>query len=409
MKLDTPQFRSIFTAEVNALSDLFKKYGYGLRMAGGAVRDLLMDKQPEDIDFATTATPDEMKKIFQAEGIRMLHRKGEAHGTVTIRLNDKQNFEITTLRVDMTTDGRHAEVKFTTDWELDAGRRDLTINAMFLDLEGNLYDYFNGKEDLEKKQVRFVGDPDYRIQEDYLRILRYFRFYGRIAVHPDNHDSQTLEAIRKNAEGLGKISGERLWMELKKILSGNFAKEIMLRMIDLGIAPFIGLPENPNVAEYADVCDRALPMKPHPVTRLAALLRIEEEVLAVHSRLKFSKYDRDLALFLINNKNVTGHPPLRPFIHLIMNSKNKVSDTHEWCCEILKYRGDVCLYKELSEWKIPKFPISGHVLMEKGYKPGPKMTEIMTNLKTQWIESNFKLTKTELLESLDKNIYGDGL
>ncbi|GFT22259.1 CCA tRNA nucleotidyltransferase 1, mitochondrial [Nephila pilipes] len=409
MKLDTPQFKAIFTPEVNILSELFQKHGYGLRMAGGAVRDLLMDKQPDDIDFATTATPDEMKRMFQAEGIRMLHRKGEAHGTVTIRLNDKQNFEITTLRIDMTTDGRHAEVKFTTNWELDAGRRDLTINAMFLDLEGNLFDYFNGKGDLDNRQVRFVGDPDYRIQEDYLRILRYFRFYGRIAIHPDDHEAETLEAIRKNAEGLGRISGERVWMELKKILSGNYAKEIMLRMLDLGVGPYIGLPGNPNLEEFKDVCDRAQALKPHSITRLTSLLRTEEEVTALHSRLKFSKYERDLALFIINNKNVTGHPPLQPFIILIFDSKNKVSDTHEWCCEILKYQGAVCLFKELSQWKIPKFPLSGHILIEKGFKPGPKMTEIMTSLKTLWIESNFKMTKEELLDSVDKNIHGDGL
>ncbi|GIY21099.1 CCA tRNA nucleotidyltransferase 1, mitochondrial [Caerostris extrusa] len=392
MKLDTPHFRALFTPEINILSELFQRHGYGLRMAGGAVRDLLMNKQPDDIDFATTATPDEMKKMFQNEGIRMLHRKGEAHGTVTIRLNDKQNFEITTLRIDMTTDGRHAEVKFTTDWELDAGRRDLTINAMFF------------------RRVRFVGDPDYRIREDYLRILRYFRFYGRIATHPDDHDESTLKAIQENSMGVKKISGERVWIELKKILCGNFAKEIVLRMIDLGVKTSIGLPENPNLAEYIDVCDRTLQaLKPHPMVKLTALLRTEEEVTALHSRLKFSKYERDLALFLMANKDLTGHPPLRPFINLIMHSKNKASDTHEWCCEVLKYRSDVCLLKELSDWKIPKFPVSGHILMEKGYKPGPKMTEILSTLKTLWIDSNFKMTKTELLDSIDKNIYGDGL
>ncbi|XP_042907112.1 CCA tRNA nucleotidyltransferase 1, mitochondrial [Parasteatoda tepidariorum] len=407
MKLDSPQFHAIFTPEVNGLSELFQKYGYGLRMAGGAVRDLLMHKHPEDLDFATTATPEEMKKMFGAEGIRMLHRKGEAHGTVTIRLNDKQNFEITTLRIDTSTDGRHAEVKFTTDWELDAGRRDLTINAMFLGLDGTIYDYFNGKKDLEDKCIRFVGDPNGRIQEDYLRILRYFRFYGRIASQPDCHDIQILEAIRSNAEGLGKISGERIWMELKKILSGNYAKEIMLRMIDLGIAPFIGLPENPNINEYKEVCERSYSMKPHPVTRLTALLTTEDEVQSLHSRIKFSKYDRDLSLFIINNKTLVGKPPLRPFIYLLFQSKSKVSDTHEWCCEILKYRGELCLWKELSELKIPKFPVSGHILVEKGLKPGPEMTNIMTNLKNIWIDSNFKMTKEELLDYLDKNTHGD--
>lgn len=403
MKFDTPQFRAIFTPEVNTLSEIFVKYNYGLRMAGGAVRDLLMNKQPDDIDFATTATPEQMKHMFELEGIRMLHRKGEAHGTVTIRINDQQNFEVTTLRVDMKTDGRHAEVEFTTDWELDAGRRDLTINAMFLGLDGTLYDYFNGREDLENRHVRFVGDPENRIQEDYLRILRYFRFYGRIATCPDSHDAQTLDAIQRNAEGLGKISGERICMELKKILVGHFSKDIVLRMLDLGVGSYIGLPDNPNTFEYETVCNRSQTMKPHPITTLSALLKNEEEVLALHSRLKFSKYERDLALFLVNNRNKEIESCAQPFYALILDSKSKSVDVQEWSCEVFKYRGDAGSFRELSAWKIPKFPLNGHILAEKGYKPGPKMNKIMTGLKVKWIKSNFQMTKDELLGSLDEN------
>lgn len=135
-----------------------------------------MDKMPTDIDFATSATPRQMIEMFTAENIRMLNVNGEKHGTVTARINDEENFEVTTLRIDVSTDGRHAEVEFTTNWLLDANRRDLTINSMFLGFDGKVYDYFYGYEDLKNRRVLFVGEAANRIQEDYLRILRYFRY-----------------------------------------------------------------------------------------------------------------------------------------------------------------------------------------------------------------------------------------
>lgn len=144
------------------------------------------------------------------------------------------------------TDGRRAEVEYTKDWGVDANRRDLTINSMFLDLEGNLYDFFDGRKDLEKHRVAFVGNAETRIQEDYLRILRYFRFYGRIAQEADRHDAETIEAIRKNVGGMKIISGERIWMEWKKILTGKFPEHLTLKMTEVGLGPYIGLPENPN-------------------------------------------------------------------------------------------------------------------------------------------------------------------
>lgn len=174
-KLDTPEFHSIFTDELRKLASLFKEYGHEIRIVGGAVRDLLMGLQPKDLDFATTATPTQMKDMFTTEEIRMINMNGEKHGTITPRINDKENFEVTTLRIDVVTDGRRAEVQFTTDWMLDALRRDLTINSMFLGFDGSVYDYFFGYDDLKKNRVVFVGDAATRIQEDYLRILRYFR------------------------------------------------------------------------------------------------------------------------------------------------------------------------------------------------------------------------------------------
>lgn len=241
MKLESPEFKSIFTPELESLVNIFNKHGYEIRVAGGAVRDILMEKQPKDLDFATTATPEQMKEMFTTEEIRMINEKGEKHGTITPRVNDKENFEVTTLRIDVVTDGRHADVVYTTDWLLDANRRDLTINSMYLGLDGSVYDYFYGFEDLKKKRVAFVGDPDTRIKEDYLRILRYFRFYGKIATQPDNHEDSTLHTISENINGLERISGERIWSELKKILEGNFAGELMKTMLHVGVAKYIDL------------------------------------------------------------------------------------------------------------------------------------------------------------------------
>ena len=209
-----------------------------------------MGIQPADLDFATTATPDEMKEIFLTENIRMINLKGEKHGTITARINEKENFEITTLRIDVVTDGRHAEVEFTKDWQLDANRRDLTINSMFLGFDGTVYDYFGGYEDLMKRRVAFVGDASQRIQEDYLRILRYFRFCARVSPHPDCHEQETLNAIRDNMSGLERISGERIWVELKKILASKDAGPLFTIMLDLGISPYIGLPQQLNHEEF---------------------------------------------------------------------------------------------------------------------------------------------------------------
>lgn len=240
MKLDNDLFKSIFTPELEDLVNLFRKHNHEIRIAGGAVRDLLMNKKPADLDFATTATPSQMKSMFETENIRMINMNGEKHGTITSRINDKENFECTTLRIDVITDGRHAEVEFTKDWLLDANRRDLTINAMFLGFDGSVYDYFYGYDDLQQRRVRFVGNADRRIKEDFLRILRYFRFYGRIAKSADNHDPETLNIIAKNAEGLGRISGERIWVELKKVLQGNFAGELMIKIVECGLSEYMG-------------------------------------------------------------------------------------------------------------------------------------------------------------------------
>lgn len=402
MKLDSPQFRALFTPEVKELVDIFKRHGHELRIAGGAVRDLLMHKQPHDLDFATTATPTEMKEMFDNEGVRMINSRGEKHGTITARINDKTNFEVTTLRVDVVTDGRHAEVEFTTDWHTDANRRDLTVNALFLGLDGTVYDYFHGLEDLEKRRVAFVGDPARRIQEDYLRILRYFRFYGRIAVEPDSHEPETLTAIRENVGGLARISGERLWTELKKILVGNFNKELVCRIVDVGAAPFLGLPESPDLHDFCKVCDASRTLEPQPTTLLSALLQNESEVMNMHNRLKLSAYERDLALFVVAHREdkKSFEDRLKPFQALLFTTKGKVGDVQEWICEVLKYRADAELLERFRCWDVPKFPVNGNMLLERGLRSGPKFATVLARLKEMWFDSDFTMTAEQLLEKL---------
>ena len=402
MKLEQSQMERVLTPELRTLSGIFSKHGYELRIAGGAVRDLLMDKTPSDVDFATTATPDQMKRMFDTENIRMINNQGEKHGTITARINDKDNFEVTTLRVDKVTDGRRAEVEFTKDWQLDANRRDLTINSMFLGLDGLLYDYFLGHEDLGSRTVKFVGVPEERIQEDYLRILRYFRFYGRISSSSDKHQPETVEAIASNVSGMERISGERIWMEWKKILSGNFSKELTLKMIEVGLAPYIGLPERPDVTEFDRVLTRAeqFGISLEPTVKLAAFLSSEADVMNLHNRLKLSGAERDLCLFVVSNRAEMSDCSLRPYQFLAVDSKMKEENTRLFLEQLLKYRGDTELLREFLDWTIPRFAVTGNHLKEAGCPPGKIMAVVLTELKDRWKQSDFTVTVEELVSQI---------
>lgn len=403
MKIDSPEFRGIFSPGLQTLLDIFERHRYEIRIAGGAVRDVLLGQHPKDVDFATTATPDQMKEMFIAEDVRMINMKGEKHGTITARI-DNENFEVTTLRIDVVTDGRHAEVKFTTDWELDANRRDLTINSMFLGADGTLYDYFGGYEDLKNRRVLFVGNAKKRIQEDYLRILRYFRFFGRITESPDFHDKDTIVAIKDNIEGLEKISGERIWQELSKICSGNFVGSIIQKIIEVGAAPYIGLPVDPNINELKCVWERGKNLNMHPLTILASLLNSEQEMMALHARCKFSAFERELGLFIVEHRKINSNSdnPLRPYQALMYKTDNKLSDTRAHIIELFKYKADLALLHEFKTWEPPKFPLSGNLLKEHGVPAGKPFGKVMKELKLHWIETDFKIDQDGLIELLPK-------
>ena len=173
-----------------------------IRYVGGCVRKIINDQKVDDIDFAVNLNPNEISEIFKKNNIRF-YQTGVEHGTITALIN-KKKFEITSLRKDISTDGRHAKVEFSKDWHEDASRRDFTINSIYADIDGNLYDPFNGKKDLENGEIKFIGDAQKRIQEDYLRVLRYIRFF--LNYSKKNHKTKIIKIIKQNLEGFSKIS-----------------------------------------------------------------------------------------------------------------------------------------------------------------------------------------------------------
>ena len=193
-----------------------------VRFVGGCVRKAICGENIDDIDLATSLEPNEVKKRLNKENIKVIDT-GISHGTVTAIINNKK-FEITTLRKDVSTDGRHANVEFTSNWEQDASRRDFTINAIYADIEGRIFDPLNGISDLQNGKIKFIGSSKERIQEDYLRILRYLRFFAQYS--KTDYDQDIIRSIKKNINGLNKISNERIFDELKKILMLNIAYKL---------------------------------------------------------------------------------------------------------------------------------------------------------------------------------------
>lgn len=402
MKLENSQFGFIFSPQLGAVLQAFDKYKYEIRLCGGAVRDILLGKTPTDLDFATTATPDEMVEMLEKENIRLVNKGGLKHGTVTPHV-DGVNFEVTTLRIDVVTDGRHADVEFTKDWRLDAGRRDLTVNSMFLGMDGTVYDYFGGYEDLQERRIKFVGDPKQRISEDYLRILRYFRFYGRLAQAPNLHDECILEAIQEKGDGLKQISGERIWSELSKILEGSYGPDLMKTILNLGLGPHIGLPNQPNFDEFDKVIKRSKGLKLLPVTMLTAFLKDTEDMIELNNRLKFRVFDRELGLFLIECRDEKWTPDtLKKYKVKIIQNPTKQGVMKLLIEQLLMYCDKRTALEEFEKWTPVKFPITGNIIKNHGVKDGKKIGIILKKLIEYWADDDFKTNTTELIKLIPK-------
>jgi poly(A) polymerase len=333
------------------------------RVVGGAVRDVLAGRAIADLDLATPEAPEAVIAALRRAGVKVVPT-GLSHGTVTAVV-DGRGFEVTTLRRDVETDGRHAVVAFTTDWRQDASRRDFTINAMSMTRDGAVFDYFGGAADLAAGRVRFVGDAGTRIAEDYLRVLRFFRFYARFGrVLPD---TGTLEALRAGVSGLARLSIERVWHELRLILAAPDPSEAVGLMERLGVWAAV-VPE-------AAAVDRLAGLPADPVLRLAAMLTGDPLALAI--RLKLSNEDRDRLGRLVAAPHVPGSEgDLR---RLLADFEPADLIDRTWL------DGDAEGRRRLSGMPRPVFPLEGRDVVALGVPAGPAVGALLRDVRQWWL------------------------
>jgi poly(A) polymerase len=362
--------------------------GGEVRVAGGAVRNALLGVPVADVDLATTLLPEDVMRVCKKAGFGV-HPTGLAHGTITI-VNHGVPFEVTTLRRDVATDGRRAVVSFTDDWAEDAARRDFTMNALYCDASGKIYDYTNGYEDILKRRVRFVGKATLRIKEDYLRILRFFRFHAKYGA--GQMDVEAVAACAKKRAGIKKLSVERVRAELLKILEAPQAVKALQVMAECNILW--------NIFPYTDdwrVFARL------PVDGILRLFVLAHWPLALQEQLHLSNAEAARIKQLSNAPDVTpklllreqhrllyqlGPATFRDAVHVSWARSRAKMDDAAWSA----------LLALPDKWTIPKFPVSGGDLKAIGIASGPKMGKLLTDLEDWWLASDFKPDKDQLLE-----------
>jgi poly(A) polymerase len=383
------------------------------RVVGGAVRNSLMGLPVSDMDIATTLLPEVVQARAEAAGIKCVPT-GIKHGTVTLVV-DGHPYEVTTLRRDVETDGRHAQVVFTDDWRTDAERRDLTINALYADRNGLVHDYVGGVEDIEKANIRFIGNAADRIAEDHLRILRFFRFfahYGR-----GRPDAEGIKASASAKAKIKNLSAERVWAEMKKLLSAKDPFRALLWMRTAGVLTVVlpetekwGIDATPELVE----AEGRFGWKPDPMLRLSAIIPTDvERIGTMAARLRLSAAERvaltdyaecppigdemtdaqfDLLLYRHGNNGAIG----RLKMALAKASAGGGSDAATLATV---GRLSVLLDRSLT-WQKPVMPVKGADLIAGGFSAGPEIGEKLAVLEERWIASQFRLDKDELLKGL---------
>ena len=353
------------------------------RYVGGCVRDALLGLEQSDVDLATRLTPDEVVKRLEAARIKAVPT-GIAHGTITA-VSAGTPVEVTTLRRDVSTDGRRATVAFTDDWRADAARRDFTINALSADpLSGEVFDYFGGLADLEARRVRFIGDPMQRIAEDHLRILRFFRFHARFGEGAP--DAEGLAACFVRANDLMALSRERIADELLKLLALPDPGPTVRLMIDGGIFRPV-LPEIESADRLAALitAERAAGIGPAAIRRLAAMLPVDPQVAAsVGARLRLSN---KLAGRLVAAAGTTLDAP-EPLAYRI--------GAAEAIDRILLHGEAGPGLDRLESWRKPHMPVGGGDLIAIGLTAGPVVAKTMQALEEKWIAAGFPAAKAEV-------------
>ncbi len=385
---------------------LLNRDGHEARAVGGTVRNALMGVPVTDVDVATTATPEEVMRRAEEAGVKAVDT-GSEHGTVTL-VPDHEPIEVTTLRQDVETYGRHARVTFTRDWASDARRRDFTMNALYAGPDGTVYDPLGGYADLKARRVRFIGDPHERIREDYLRILRFFRFeaeYGARETPPEAMDAEALAAIEQESEGLERLSGERVHTELVRLLAARSAGRSLRTMMDTGVLVRL-LSGAPRLTAFARVqaIQRSRGFTADPMVRLAALaVRVEEEAERLARDLRLSNAERDelvalpraarrldAGMALLDAKAALyrlGPKVYRGGVLLAWSDARAEVEDAAWSA----------LFALPEEWTPPAFPLKGSDLLALGMKPGPEVGDALRALEQRWIEGDFAADRDTLM------------
>ena len=375
------------------------------RFVGGCVRKHLTNDIIDDIDIATILNTGQIKEKFENTNFKVIDT-GIRHGTVTL-VSGQLKPELTTLRMDVLTDGRHAEVEYINDWQIDSERRDFTINAIYLDINGKIFDPQMGTVDLKNKNVKFIGDPKKRIEEDYLRIVRFIRFK---IMYNSNVEQTTNDAIKQNLDGIKKISKERILIELYKILDLknfiNLNESTHLKEIFSLIFPeFENLKRLERLAKICDYTQLNREL-------LLAVLLIDEknnhEYFAhkynVSNNIKENLHISAKNIMLIKGNKYFFNKDLEKNIYL--NDKNHLINLNILnfvINEKLKFKDFSDILKKILQSKKQKFPIDGKYLMDNGMKQGSQMGKVLKKIEEEWIKNNFKISEDQMKEIIRLN------
>ena len=354
------------------------------RAVGGCVRDSLAGRPVRDLDMAAPFPPGEIATRLKAAGFRVFET-GLAHGTVTAVLHGVP-IEVTSLRRDLTTDGRHAEVEWTTDWREDAERRDFTINAMSMGADGVLHDYFSGEADLAARRVRFVGDAAQRLREDYLRALRFFRFHARYG--GPEPDPIAVQAIREAVPGLPRLSAERVWSELKRLMQAEDPRDALRLMATTGVLPAV-LPEAGEASRLDTAIGRGVV---DVILRVALLLPVGTDISALASRLRLSGEEAARLRALHAIADAPGPEERDPDALRRFRAAARLRSEAALPADILlvaaaqhpgrDYRP---LLDRLEPGLGPAFPLHGRDALALGVPPGPRIGRLLAEVRDWWL------------------------
>ncbi len=373
--------------DAQALCRAIENAGHAVFFVGGCVRNALLDEPDSDVDMSTNALPDQVMKIAKATGLKAIPT-GIHHGTVTV-LSGQTAFEVTTFRRDVATDGRRAVVAFSDDIADDARRRDFTMNALYADATGRVIDPLGGLPDLLARRVRFIEDADARIKEDYLRILRYFRFSARYSDDTSGYDAEALAAIAGNADGIGQLSAERIGQEMAKILSVPDPAMAVAVMRQTGVLSVILPGSDDRWLAIIVHLEQQLGIEPDWVTRLAALGG--EDAAA---RFRLSK-NHARQLDLLRQLGFAG-PPLAEVAY--RNGEKTAQQVLLMRSALAEIVPDIALLDTISAAAKAIFPIEAADLMPG--LAGPALGKGLSRLEAEWIKSGFTLGKAALLDLL---------